>query len=84
MTTKPTTTTNPTKHLQNNKTHIHYNLINLTTKLKNMIALKQNNPNLPTPAHIIKTTKDAIDHSVNIISDPTGTPKLRHTITNKL
>jgi aminotransferase len=53
--------------------------------IRDVISLGLSDPDLPTPAHIVEAAKRAIDSgSCDVIADPTGLPRLRVAVAEKL
>lgn len=63
---------------------IRTKLLNIAAKLEDVILLGRGDPDLPTPQHIIKAAKQAIDEGATHYTPVRGNLDLRKAISNKL
>jgi len=61
-----------------------YELNEIAEGMEDVIALGRGDPDLPTPVHITKAAKAAVDAGPLDVRDPAGLPELRRAISDKL
>ncbi|MGP8249898.1 MAG: pyridoxal phosphate-dependent aminotransferase [Candidatus Dormibacteria bacterium] len=65
-------------------TQQRYRLMEIAQGIPDVIALGRGDPDLPTPAHIVRAAKLAIDKGVDYVTDSRGLTELREAIADKL